>query len=71
MTRWGHVTLIAAALCFAAFFGNVAMGAARLAVPLGDIAEMLMLLLASVLFVVGVLALEAGAGGPQDDPAND
>ena len=49
MSRSGTFPLIAALLCFAIFFGNVAAGAAGLGVFLGDVAEMLMLLASTVL----------------------
>lgn len=61
MNRQGNPALIAALICFAIFFGNVAVGAAGKGVYLGDVAEMLMLLAAAILFVIGVLAREASA----------
>ncbi len=62
MTQPGTPALTAALICFAIFFANVAAGAAGAGVYLGDVAEMLTLLAASVLFVVGVLGREAAAG---------
>ena len=59
MIRNGRPPLIAALVCFLIYFGNVAMGAAGLGVLLGDVAEMLTLFAAALLFVVGVLAREA------------
>lgn len=61
MVELGTPALAAAAVCFAIFFGNVAMGAAGVGVFMGDVAEMLSLVAASVFFVVGVLAREASA----------
>ncbi len=61
MIGLGTPALAAAAICFAIFFGNVAMGAAGMGVFLGDVAEMLSLVAASVFFVIGVLAREAAA----------
>ena len=55
----GGPPLLAALVCFSTYFANVAMGAAKMGVFLGDIAEMLMLFAAAILFVVGVLAREA------------
>ena len=59
MIRNGGPPLIAALICFLVYFGNVAMGAAGLGVLLGDVAEMLALFVAALLFVIGVLAREA------------
>ena len=61
MSRSGAFPLIAALICFLIYFGNVTAGAAGIGVFLGDVAEMLMLLATSVLFVIGVLAREASA----------
>lgn len=61
MSRSGAFPLIAALTCFAIYFGNVTAGAAGVGVFFGDVAEMLMLLATSVLFVIGVLAREASA----------
>ncbi|MEL6282136.1 MAG: hypothetical protein AAFQ73_05210 [Pseudomonadota bacterium] len=66
MTAKGRLPLLCALICFSAFFGNVAMGAAGQQVFLGDIAEMLTLFLSALLFVVGVLKREADAA--QDKP---
>ena len=63
----GGPALIGALLCFLFFFGNVALGAAGAGVILGDVAEMMTLFAASILFVVGVLAREAAEGGPRDE----
>ena len=62
MTRRGTLPLILALICFIAFFSNVALGAARMGVVLGDIGEMLMLFAAAVFFVIGVLQREADSG---------
>ncbi|MSU88515.1 hypothetical protein GE300_02640 [Rhodobacteraceae bacterium 2CG4] len=65
------MTLSAAVLLFLAFFGNVAAGALGAGVVLGDVAEMLMLFVSSILFVIGVLAREALAGmAPQEGPSD-
>ncbi|MEM9147616.1 MAG: hypothetical protein AAGC57_15625 [Pseudomonadota bacterium] len=61
MIRSGTAALLAALVLFAAYFGNVAMGAAGLGAPLGDVPEMLTLLAAAIAFVAGVLAREATA----------
>lgn len=63
--RSGGLPLIGALVCFAIFFTNVALGAARAGVFLGDVAEMLTLFAAAILFVVGILAREKAAGGPE------
>jgi hypothetical protein len=57
----GTAALVAALVCFVAFFGNVAAGAAGAGIYLGDVAEMLTLLASAVLFVIGVLMREAAA----------
>lgn len=59
MSRIATLSLIGSLICFAAYFGNVALGAARQPVILGDIGEMLLLLLSAILFVIGTLAREA------------
>jgi len=66
MARPGKPALSAALICFTAYFGNVMLGASGAGVLLGDVAEMLMLLVAVVFFVVGILereALEKSEGG--------
>ena len=55
----GGPLLIGALVLFLGFFTNVALGAAGLGAPLGDVAEMLTLFVASLLFVAGVLKREA------------
>ena len=62
MRTLAAVCLLGAAICFAAFFANVALGAARREAYLGDISEMLLLLTSATLFVGGALAREALAG---------
>ncbi len=59
MTGHGRPALLGALFCFAVFFANVTSGALDAGVFLGDLAEMLLLLAASLLFVVGVLIREA------------
>lgn len=66
MNGQGTPALVAALICFAIFFCNVAAGAAGAGVYLGDVAEMLTLLAASVLFVIGVLMREASARNGND-----
>lgn len=61
MFATGRAALIGALICFLAYFGNVALGAAREPVLLSDLAEMLTLFAAAILFVIGVLAREARA----------
>ena len=51
--------LIGSFIVFAVFFVNVAMGAFADASFLGDVGEMLVLMFASVLFVVAILKKEA------------
>ena len=51
--------LIAAAVMFAIFATNVALGAFAGSAFLGDVGEMLVLFAASVLFVVAILQKEA------------
>ncbi|NCO16008.1 MAG: hypothetical protein COY86_04495 [Rhodobacterales bacterium CG_4_10_14_0_8_um_filter_70_9] len=59
MKRLAAASLALALIAFVVFFTNVAFGAARKGVFLGDVAEMAILLTAAVLFVIGVLAREA------------
>ncbi|MGF1527956.1 MAG: hypothetical protein ACFCBW_14365 [Candidatus Competibacterales bacterium] len=54
-----------ALICFLAFFGNVTLGATGLGVILGDVAEMLTLFVACILFAIGVLAREAAENDSQ------
>lgn len=61
MIRNGGPPLIASLVLFTVFFSNVALGAARLGTFLGDLAQMLTLFAAAILFVVGVLARETAA----------
>ena len=51
--------LWASAAVFAVFFGNVALGAFAGRAVLGDVAEMLVLFAASILFVAAILKREA------------
>lgn len=59
MNRSGTAALVGSLVCFVVFFSNVLLGASGIGVFIGDVAEMLMLLAASILFVIGVLAREA------------
>jgi hypothetical protein len=51
--------LAASVVVFAIYFANVALGAFANSAFLGDVGEMLVLLAASVLFVVAILKKEA------------
>lgn len=51
--------LAAAVIAFMIYFANVALGAFAGAAFLGDVGEMLVLFLASTLFVVAILQKEA------------
>ncbi|HSF96368.1 MAG TPA: hypothetical protein VLA52_15185 [Thermohalobaculum sp.] len=59
MNGQGTAALVAALICFALYFGNVAAGAAGAGVILGDVTEMLVMLVSVILFVIGVLMREA------------
>ena len=59
MIRTGRIVLVGALICFLIFFTSVALGAAGLGTPFSDVVEMLILLAAALLFVTGVLMLEA------------
>jgi len=61
MIRSGSLALLSALVVFIIYFANVAFGAAGQGVFLGDVAEMLTLFVAVVLFVIGVLARETVA----------
>ena len=51
--------LAASIIVFAIYFANVALGAFAGAASLGDVGEMLVLFVASILFVVAILKAEA------------
>lgn len=51
--------LAASAAVFVIYFANVALGAFANSAFLGDVGEMLVLLVASILFVVAILKKEA------------
>lgn len=59
MKGFGAACLMLSLAAFLVFFTNVGLGAARAGVFLGDVAEMLTLFAAAILFVIGVLAREA------------
>lgn len=59
ITSGPPMLLIASLIVFAAFFANVALGAFADAAVLGDVGEMLVLLGATILFVVAILQKEA------------
>ncbi|MEL6317421.1 MAG: hypothetical protein AAFR16_07250 [Pseudomonadota bacterium] len=69
MAGFGRMVLLGALVCFVIFFANVSMGAAGQGVLLGDVAEMLLLFVSALLFVVGVLCREAEAAG-RDETTN-
>ena len=51
--------LIASAVVFALYFANVSLGAYTGSTVLGDVGEMLVLFVATILFVVAILKKEA------------
>lgn len=55
------MAFLAAAILLAAFIGNVILGATSNSAILGNVGEMLVLLAASILFVIGILKKEADA----------
>ena len=57
--RIGTIALVVSALLFALFFANVLVGAMRWGEVLGNVAQLILLLLSSIGFVIGVLAREA------------
>lgn len=57
--------LIASFLAFAVFSTNVAMGAFANAAFMGDVAEMLVLFTATILFVIAILKREAARKNKQ------
>lgn len=61
MRRSGNLPLLAACLCFAVFFANVALAAFGGGAYLDDLTEMLALFAAVIFFVMGVLGREAEA----------
>ncbi|MFO6465020.1 hypothetical protein ACK8OR_11565 [Jannaschia sp. KMU-145] len=64
------MALIIAAIFLAAFVTNVVMGSVAGDAPLGNVAEMLLLLTAAVAFTVAILRREADAKAkvrPDDD----
>lgn len=68
MTGRGGLPLIVALILFLLFFANVSAGAAGGGAPLGDVAEMVLLLASAILFVIGVLMREAAV---HDDASKD
>ena len=51
--------LIASAIVFLTYFANVSLGAVTGSATLGDVGEMLVLFVATILFVVAILKKEA------------
>ena len=70
MARLGTSCLLLALVIFLIFFSNVALGAAGIGGFLGDVPEMLTLLGAAILFVVGVLAREKNRETTTGDAKN-
>lgn len=58
--------LVSSFIVFFVFFANVALGAFADSAFLGDVGEMLVLLFASVLFVVAILKKEADRAKSDD-----
>lgn len=58
--------LAASIVTFVIYFANVALGAFANAAVLGDLGEMLVLLAASILFVVAILQKEAAQSKNKD-----
>lgn len=63
--------LTGAGVLLALFVANIALGAAKAGVFLGDVGEMLVLFGASVLFVAAILRMERIQRGPQDSIEKD
>lgn len=61
MKRAEQICFALAGTAFALFVGNIALGAARAGVILGDVGEMLTLLAACLFFVIAVLVRERRA----------
>jgi len=55
------MALLASAALFAVFIGNVALGAIAGRVLLSDVTEMVILLMASIAFVIAILQRETAA----------
>lgn len=60
------MALVLAILSFVAFTANVALGASGVGAPLSDVGEMLVLLTASMFFVVAILKKEADRRNKSD-----
>lgn len=58
--------LTASVIVFVAYFSNVALGAFANAAVLGDVGEMIVLFIASILFVVAILQKEADRKNKND-----
>ena len=58
--------LAASVIVFVAYFSNVALGAFANAAVLGDVGEMIVLFIASILFVVAILQKEADRKNKND-----
>jgi len=59
LNREFKVILIASAIVFTLYFANVTLGAFTGSAMLGDVGEMLVLFVATILFVVAILKEEA------------
>lgn len=60
--------LILAGILLALFVGNVVMGSTSNAAVLGNVGEMVLLLTASIVFVIGILKKEADAKAAAQQP---
>ena len=58
--------LTASVIVFVAYFSNVALGAFANAAVLGDVGEMIVLFIASILFVVAIMQKEADRKNKND-----
>lgn len=66
-----NVLVIVTCVIFLVYFSNVVAGAAGIGVFLGDVPEMLTLLVACIFFVLAMLAHERSVTSTTDDASND
>lgn len=71
MARFGTICLLTALVIFLVFFSNVALSAAGSGGFFSDISEMLILLTAAIVFVVGVLARETEISNAKGDAQDE
>ncbi|MEJ6387897.1 hypothetical protein [Gymnodinialimonas ulvae] len=62
------MAIILAGVLLALFVGNVALGSTSNSAILGNVGEMLLLLSASIVFVIGILKKEADAKAAAQEP---